>query len=186
METTLDKSRQLNDTNPPAQFCHNAWGWDRRDGGQVKGHGDRGRRRPEDENRARERPAAGRPARASRNRTNVCVGSDSHCTHFALCLFVSFFWDPFTTWLWHVRIHLHFVHRCRFLLSDLKSLTSMQGFGFREHIRLASSAGRLLLLPSHSLFAAFNIAKKEDTKQINEEACGCKTTLTHVGCSGKQ
>lgn len=33
METTLDISRQLNDTKSTNTICHNVWGWDQRDGG---------------------------------------------------------------------------------------------------------------------------------------------------------
>lgn len=39
METTLDISRQLNDTSPPAQFVTTCGSWDRRDGG-VGGGGE--------------------------------------------------------------------------------------------------------------------------------------------------
>lgn len=68
METTLDKSRQLNDTNPPAQIvttCGVGIGemGERSRVTTTEGHAADSSR--VDENRARKRPAAGQPARTS-------------------------------------------------------------------------------------------------------------------------
>lgn len=91
METTLDISRQLNDTNPPAQIvttCGVGIGemGERSKVTTTEGHATGSGR--VDENRARKRPAAGQPARTSETARVFALAS----THAALTLhlFVSF------------------------------------------------------------------------------------------------
>lgn len=116
METTLDISRQLNDTNPPAQFVTTCGVGisemgDRSKVTMTEGHAAGSGR--VDGSRMRKRPAAGQPARTSET-ARTCALAWTH-TALELHLFVSIL-DPVKTWLWHVWIHLHFFRRLQILI----------------------------------------------------------------------
>lgn len=90
------------------------------------------------------------------NNINICVGFDSRCTHtvWHVCAIL----DGSKTGLWHVWIHLHFLHTGRFKF--LLSLQSTSRFWFGSMI-IPNAAHLLECLPALKLYAAFNTSNKK-------------------------